>query len=339
MAGYTLWVGSMFVFYWVAVFLIGISKRIFPVGSDGSFLLSNGAETALTVGIGIVAVASAAGTFLAGRAAHMRGRKLLAVAKSQAAAVDQRPPVLYLRSFEDDEKAATGVRQSGLQILFGSATEEEQLSRAMNELGPFVSIGRPGEQLPELGAARFYVSHEEWHERVRDLMSRCQLAVLRVGRTPGFFWEVRNAVESIAPQKLIFLLPYDPDIYAEFRRLTADSFPRGLPEFQGGPSLGGSYLGGILHFDADWTPHILRFKVPLHMTTFGQILNPPGWYFGALRLGNPFISVFKRTLKPVLEQNGLKWKWPPRHPLLTLEVWMMLAFWALAAASCFHLTR
>jgi len=340
LAGTIFEIGAFFIFYWILMLMKVLADRFFGVGPDGEVLLSNAGFDAFILVCILVAGGAAVATFLAGRATHLRGRKILALAMAGKAAEDSRPPVLYLRSFQDDQKAAVSPGESGLQMFTGTAaTEEEQLCRALSELGPFITIGRPGEKLPELGAARFYVSHEEWQDRVRELMNRSQLVVLRVGQTPGFFWEVQRAAQSIAPQKLVFLLPYSPDIYEQFRSLAADSFPRGLPEFDGGPSLAGSYLGGVLHFEPDWTPHILKFKVPFYMTTLGIVLNPPMWSFREFRLGKPFVSILKRTLNPVLRVNGLKWKWPPWHPLLSVQAWAMILFWTFAIAGWFGLRR
>jgi hypothetical protein len=49
-------------------------------------------------------------------------------------------------------------------------TEEEQLAMVMNEIGPFIAIGRPGEQWPELGAARMYVGDDEWQATINNLI-------------------------------------------------------------------------------------------------------------------------------------------------------------------------
>ena len=53
-------------------------------------------------------------------------------------------PVLYLRSFTDDERA--GKRHKFL-------TEEEHLARALAWMGPLVAVGRPGERLPKVTTA------------------------------------------------------------------------------------------------------------------------------------------------------------------------------------------
>ena len=44
-----------------------------------------------------------------------------------------------------------------------------------------VAIGKPGEDLPTPGAARIYVSDEEWKEEVKRRMRAARLVVIRAG--------------------------------------------------------------------------------------------------------------------------------------------------------------
>jgi hypothetical protein len=60
------------------------------------------------------------------------------------------PPVLYLRSFKDDRESAYPGSTGLLNFLFALPTEEEQLAE---ELGPCLTLGRPDEKMPELGAS------------------------------------------------------------------------------------------------------------------------------------------------------------------------------------------
>ena len=74
-------------------------------------------------------------------------------------AADTRPPVVYLRSFQDDGRSPVG-GVAGIFLKVGSwffpIGFEQALAAIMNRVGPFVAVGRPGERLPELGANRFY---------------------------------------------------------------------------------------------------------------------------------------------------------------------------------------
>jgi hypothetical protein len=81
---------------------------------------------------------------------------------------DPRAPILYLRRFALDSKASlvrTG--QEFGSLVFNTKTDEELVAEVMNEIGPCIAIGRPGEKLPHLGFAREYVSDKwlNWNKR------------------------------------------------------------------------------------------------------------------------------------------------------------------------------
>ena len=66
----------------------------------------------------------------------------------------EREFVLYLRSFTDD----VGSRVMGI----GGLTMEEQFVRTLNQIGPVVAIGSPGEAQPHAGAYRVYLDNTAW---------------------------------------------------------------------------------------------------------------------------------------------------------------------------------
>lgn len=132
-------------------------------------------------------------------------------------------PVLYLRSFRADAAASTVVNET---------TEEEQLAQALNPLGPFVAIGRPGEELPELGASRMYVKQNQWKETVMDLMKNSRVVVMRIGDSKGFWWEFQQALQSIRPEQLLLLVPEDEELYRRFCEKAKEYLPCSLPEYR-----------------------------------------------------------------------------------------------------------
>ncbi len=96
--------------------------------------------------------------FSGGVGCYRLGRKLKAESAEEILARDPRPPVLYLRSFHTDAKAATTVKEPRIPFtpqlgIGGLGTEEEQLAMVLDRIGPCVAIGQPGELLPtKLGA-------------------------------------------------------------------------------------------------------------------------------------------------------------------------------------------
>ena len=150
-----------------------------------------------------------------------------------------RHPVLYLRSFALDTKLATPSLPELLLGLVPLADAEQTLTREMRKVGPVIAIGRPGEALPALGAARFYVSHERWKEKVADVVRVAELVVWATGVTEGLRWEISHLIESLPPEKLVLwahphlLRVGEAEREAEwkrFREMLGGLFPRPLPE-------------------------------------------------------------------------------------------------------------
>ena len=138
-------------------------------------------------------------------------RKHRAESVRDVLARDTRPPVLYLRSFLDDGRGRdiSIWRQltDALRSLVNK-TFEQRLALYAEPVGPFVAIGRPGEELPELGAARMYVSNQDWQSVATDLMERSQLVVLQVGETRGLQWELDRVDELKRPDEVILFTPF-----------------------------------------------------------------------------------------------------------------------------------
>lgn len=142
---------------------------------------------------------------VAGRAIFKIGSALRHPDAIELMNVDRRPPVLYLRSFDDD-----GVPdQTGSLIPFGTKqTIEMRLSQVFKELGPFISIGRPGERLPEVGANRFYVSDNDWQQAVLYFLERSAAIVIVIGSSTGISWEIKTALSTVSHQKILLAFPY-----------------------------------------------------------------------------------------------------------------------------------
>jgi hypothetical protein len=126
---------------------------------------------------------------------------------------DRRPPILYLRSFTDDQT------ESGNPDLGGAlwGTYEERLFRSMRSYGPVVAIGRPGDPMPPLGAARMYVDDAGWKDVVKELVARAQLVVLRPGITGALLWEAETVAQVAGRDKIAFYVRGLPAaVWAQF---------------------------------------------------------------------------------------------------------------------------
>ncbi|MEZ5293856.1 MAG: TM2 domain-containing protein [Vicinamibacterales bacterium] len=162
------------------------------------------------VGAGLLVCCGAAGVLAIHQLrAHQKHH---ADSAAQALAADARAPVVYLRSFQDDgEMVVRGATPlpawMNAIVSAGSAMSiEQELAAILRRLGPVVAIGRPGEPVPDLGAARFYVPHDRWQAAVLDLLDRAALVVVRIGTSEGVRWEIDQVLERVAREKVLFVL-------------------------------------------------------------------------------------------------------------------------------------
>jgi hypothetical protein len=181
-------------------------------------------------------------TLALGQACRRLARKHRAVSAKSALEKDPRPPIVYLRSFQDD-----GLFQPGTFFLvndwlrtLNEKTPEESLATQLAPFGPVVACGRPEEEMPEVGAARIYVDYENWHELVLDLLTdRGALAILQAGATRGLRWEMEMTALKLRPDQILMFLPFNlhwsrsrrRTEFAAFRAWAAECFPATLPEY------------------------------------------------------------------------------------------------------------
>ncbi|MFJ8621405.1 transferase [Kitasatospora sp. NPDC093550] len=190
---------------------------------------------------------------LAGLAALVAGVLILrrtrryAARPAARALLDGRRPVLYLRSFGDDASAAEV--EDGADVNLH--TREEQFAGALGAVGPVIAVGRPGEPMPQLGAARFYLPADDWKPTVRRLMDLSQLIVLRLGQGDGLWWEAEQVQTTQPPAKLVLLLPPDPSELTA--RLNAH-IPQPVPPVA--PGGDGHWISAAVVFDEYWRPQV-----------------------------------------------------------------------------------
>ena len=132
--------------------------------------------------------------------------------------------VLYLRSFKDDSLTMPGVREKtknspdivrsmfrgfdvAVMLVTDSSWEGHLIGWLREAVGPVVAIAKPGETLPpKAGAARLFV-RRDWESTVADLLQRCRVVLVALGRTEGLAWELREIVNQGAEKKLIVVVP------------------------------------------------------------------------------------------------------------------------------------
>jgi hypothetical protein len=134
--------------------------------------------------------------------AQMLRRRLSSPLAAQLRANDKRPPVLLLRSFNDDSL----VIRSDRTWFDSSDTFEETVTEYLWEFGPVITIGQPNEAIPLSGAAREYVSHEDWQSRVEKLAADASCIVVILGASAGLSWEIDrlDALNLLSKTVIIF---------------------------------------------------------------------------------------------------------------------------------------
>jgi hypothetical protein len=115
-------------------------------------------------------------------------RKYFQVDANSLLVADRRSPILFLRSFGDDEKQI--YRWPAMAFLAFSL--EARLYYHFSRFGPFVTIGSSTETVPMVGAARVLLSDDEWQPRVPSWIRDTKLIVMYSGTTHWVNWELRQ---------------------------------------------------------------------------------------------------------------------------------------------------
>ena len=217
-----------------ALGIVGVLLWLWYLANNGrATAVASGRATAVALAQPLVPVLIVAWCFFV-RVLWRRGRKLAAIDAQAALRSDSRRPILYLRSFRDDPLLMEGewgllVNRDGrvghrgtrgpiarafyrmatrLQATTGGGGRlEENVSRVVAPIGPFVALGAPGERLPELGAARAYTTDDTWQNEVIEWMDMAQLIVAVAGPTHSLRWEFDNILSRNAWAKLLILMP------------------------------------------------------------------------------------------------------------------------------------
>ncbi len=238
------------------------------------------------------------------------GWKYDAESAAQLLATDARPPVIYLRSFEADgeillwpggfwRKAATACFD-----YLAAYSPEQELAEILNRVGPVIAIGKPGEPLPELGAARLYVDDADWQAKVLDMLARSRLVIIRAGATPNLQWEIEQAMARVPRRQVVFVSLGDAGRTVAFDRYFEQRFGRVLPSAKPATAplwvrlllLGRSTVGGrIIYFDDALQPR----EEPIR----------PAFSVAGLLLGiaRPHRDPMRAALKRVFEALALPW--------------------------------
>ncbi len=138
-------------------------------------------------------------------------RMLARVAPSVDGAAMIREPgrTLWLRSFTDDGVQARAFGPLGLLAVFGAfKVRFEELVAWWSTLdGDLVTVGRPGEPYPLLGATRTYIPIQGWEAEVERFVDKAGVVLLIAGSGAGLQWEVDHVTGSPRRRTLLLLPP------------------------------------------------------------------------------------------------------------------------------------
>jgi hypothetical protein len=194
--------------------------------------------------------------YVPGLAAMVAGYRLCLRTFEPVRHPDPRPPILFLRAFDDDGKGTFQPRSWLAQVhgifrfrdvftnfffvflvhpgklikLFlnrETYSAEELLGAAFRRCGPFVAIGRPGEVLATAGADRMYVPDEVWQRTVLDYLGESQSVVLQPAQSDGVRWEIEQVLKLVPRHRvLLSLLNFKdrPNLFEDFRRWLAREY-------------------------------------------------------------------------------------------------------------------
>lgn len=122
------------------------------------------------------------------------------------------PPIVYLRSFEDDDVQLANVlsaRRPFLEFftLRGRDAFEESVAWELACYGPVLAIARPGHTDVSLGAARMHLGDDEWRTVISEQIDEARAVAITIGRTPGLAWEISHIVQTGHLDKTVLLVP------------------------------------------------------------------------------------------------------------------------------------
>jgi hypothetical protein len=165
------------------------------------------------LGVGPVATAGVgAGAIIGGHALFLLGKRLAArYIWDPEHPDDPRPPILFLRSFEDDQlrfrRPAWDLAGRWLDLWSFRRNIDEALIDEIAQYGPVVALGMPGETRVPFGAMRYYSKHEDWQRIVTETAQRAQAIVIGAGSTPGVLWEYGLLAREKLVDRSLLLFP------------------------------------------------------------------------------------------------------------------------------------
>jgi len=156
-------------------------------------------------------------------------------------ASDPRPPILYFRSFSEEEVALSKSDNWWLESSAPALLEEAVLNE-FQKFGPVIGLsnpwlrGRPGTYAP------YDTKPENWQERADILIGKAAAIVVVLAKSDGLAWEIRRLRDNGRLARTLFILPPLPPGDTQ-ERLTWLLSEVGMPKDTQCENIGGSSVG------------------------------------------------------------------------------------------------
>lgn len=176
---------------------------------------------------------------------------------------DKRRPILFLRSFTDDDEV---VRLAPKDEPEDSISRlEDVISGLLRDFGPVIAVAEPG-VLPKSGAAKAFYQGDDWQEAVKTWMDQALIVVMIAGYTPGLTWEMDTLIKRGHTKKLVLIIP-------PRARRVEERWARIRERFAYQPlgeQLAGADTTDVIALHADRTGNLVTFASPTQTTAHYQ---------------------------------------------------------------------
>jgi hypothetical protein len=126
---------------------------------------------------------------------------------------DIRPPVFYLRSFDQEDQTFVDVPylqrdKYSFAVNTPGVTFEQYLSGNLREcIGPFVALGNPEDYLAPEGANRLYLDDPCWQKEFIKLCHKSACILMQAGASENLKWELQTILSYAFVTKFFILTP------------------------------------------------------------------------------------------------------------------------------------
>ena len=119
--------------------------------------------------------------------------------EQEIASRDARPPILFLRSFADDE--------IGLPAAGPEQSIAEWAARQFSRIGPVIALAPPSERGGRVGPYQVELVDRDWQNAVATRIDKARFVVVLFGVTQGLMWELQQIAAQHAEHRTFIMFP------------------------------------------------------------------------------------------------------------------------------------